>query len=394
MDTDAAMVLEKLRSGYFLPSLSVIATRLVELASDERSSVGDLAGLIEDDPSLTVRLLRLANSALLRTAEPVTSVEQAVFRVGFDRLRIMALSLSLRDTFPMGRRGPMDYEEFWRASVYRATLAKSIALKTGKVTHDEAFVAGLTQEIGLLILFDLCIKGKDEQVDLSLYPLQSLLSRERERYGLDHRQIGEAALAYWRFPDRIVACQRPAGGGSPEGADAPLCVTCETARELARVICHEPAELSSSFDVARLRFGLDHEAVSEILLDAFEQVEVLAQSLNLELSKEKDLLEIMEKANAALARISDRIPSRESPLAGQQPPSFHGLDAAKGPGVDETLQAVAHEIRNPLVSVGGFVKRLSKTVEPSSKAWDYVQIILEETRKLEEALAYMTKGGR
>jgi nitrogen-specific signal transduction histidine kinase len=58
------------------------------------------------------------------------------------------------------------------------------------------------------------------------------------------------------------------------------------------------------------------------------------------------------------------------------------------------LQAVAHEIRNPLVSVGGFVKRLSKTVEPSSKAWDYVQIILEETRKLEEALAYMTKGGR
>jgi HD-like signal output (HDOD) protein len=394
MDADSRVILEKLRAGYFLPSLSAIAMRLVELASSEDTSLDQLAALIEKDPSLTVRLLKLANSTLLRAAEPVTSIEQAIFRIGFNRLRIMALSLSLRDTFPMGRRGPMDYEAFWRASVYRATLAKSLAQRFGGVSADEAFVAGLIQEIGLLILFDLFVKGKDEAFELGIYPLRDLLTRERDRYGLDHRQVGEAALTYWNFPDRIIACQRAVVAVVDPRATAPLCATCETARELARIICHRPADLSSSFDMVRVRFGLDHETISEMLLDAFDQVESLAESLNLELNRDRDLLDIMEKANAALARISERIPPAEYPPDVKLPSSFHGLTSAKNPAVDETLQAVAHEIRNPLVSVGGFVKRLSKTIDPSSKTWDYVQIILDETRKLEEALAYMTKGGR
>lgn len=392
MTADASVVLDKLKSGYFLPSLSVIATKLVELASDDGSSVDQLAVFIEKDPSLTVRLLRLANSAFLRSGEPVTSIERAIFRIGFDRLRIMALSLSLRDTFPMGRRGPMDYEEFWKASLYRAVLAKSVSEHLGAAHADEAFVAGLTQEIGLLILFDLFIKGKDEAFDLGLYPLRDLLERERDRYGVDHRQVGEAALSFWRFPERITACQRSfASKADPE---PPLCAICETARELARIICHGAADLGSSFDVVSLRFGLDHDTVSDMLLDAFDQVEALAETLNIELNREKDLLEIVEKANAALARISERIPPAGCPPAAPIPPSFRGLADAKSLPVDETLQAVAHEIRNPLVSVGGFVKRLSKNVDPSSKAWHYVQIILEETTKLEEALAHMTKGGR
>ena len=96
-------VVNRLESGYALPSLSVIAIKLVELASDEDCSVTKLAGLIEKDPSLTVRLLKLANSVFFRGREPAATVNQAIVRIGFRQLRIMALSLSLRDTFPMAR---------------------------------------------------------------------------------------------------------------------------------------------------------------------------------------------------------------------------------------------------------------------------------------------------
>jgi len=61
-------LLKRLESGYSLPALSVVAIRLVELASDEQCSVNDLVSLIEKDPSLAIRLLKIANSAFFKTA--------------------------------------------------------------------------------------------------------------------------------------------------------------------------------------------------------------------------------------------------------------------------------------------------------------------------------------
>ena len=90
-------LLRRLESGFSLPTLSVVAIRLVELASDEECSVNDLVSLIEKDPSLAIRLLKIANSAFFKSAEPVTTLRQAVIRIGFQQLRIMALSLSLSD---------------------------------------------------------------------------------------------------------------------------------------------------------------------------------------------------------------------------------------------------------------------------------------------------------
>src|SRR5271169_4730176 len=113
------VILQKIKEGYGLPVLSPVAIRLIELASSETSSVDDLAGLIAKDPSFTVRVLALANSVLFGSAGQIATIENAVMKIGFTRLRIVALSIALRDTFPMGKVGPMDYEEFWRVSLYR-----------------------------------------------------------------------------------------------------------------------------------------------------------------------------------------------------------------------------------------------------------------------------------
>ncbi|MBW2215799.1 MAG: HDOD domain-containing protein, partial [Deltaproteobacteria bacterium] len=80
-------LLNLLKSGYSLPPLSPVATKLVELAADDSCSARDLANLIEKDPSLSVRLLKLANSAFFRTLYPVTTLTQAVVKVGFQHLR-------------------------------------------------------------------------------------------------------------------------------------------------------------------------------------------------------------------------------------------------------------------------------------------------------------------
>ena len=386
-------LLKEIESGYSLPTLSPVALRLVEVASDESGSAEDLAALIEIDPSLAVRVLKVANSAFFRTAQPTSSLKQAVVKLGFQRLRIMALSLSLRDTFPMGKIGALDYELFWNATLYRALITKSLAARLTGCYPEEAFVAGLIMEIGLLILFDLRIKSDTGIPPIKLEPLEELLRWERDRYGIDHRQVGEAALDYWRFPKNIVQCQLLYGQAALS-QDAPLLAKIyELSREFSRLLSLESGDFHTLFNQAQKYMGLSQEVINDILLTTFDQVQDVADNLRVELNKERDLIEIMEKANRVLSEISGKM-SEFQGIHHQTPlPSFDSLGEDRGREA-HTLQAVAHEIRNPLLAVGGFARKLAASLDPASKGGEYAKIILEEASRLERALSEMTRGKR
>jgi HD-like signal output (HDOD) protein len=386
-------LLRQIESGYSLPSLSPVAMKLVEIALDETCSAGELTTLIERDPSLAVRVLRLANSAFFLTRKPTTSLKQAVVKVGFQRLRIMALSLSLRDTFPMAKIGALDYEKFWHTTLYRALIAKSFATHLKNCYPEEAFVAGLIMEIGLLILFDLQIKFDAEAPPIKLEPLEELLAWERDRYGIDHRQVGEAALRCWKFPEIIVQCQLLYGQAAlPQ--DAPLLAKIyELSRELSSLISQGSAGFHTPFNDAERLLGLNRDVINTILLATFDQVQDIADNLNVELNRERDLMEIMEKANKALSQISEKMPVYQEITGHVALPSFNSLDKRKDI-VEHTLQAVAHEIRNPLLAVGGFARKLATSLDPASKGGEYVRIILEEASRLEKALLEMNSENR
>jgi HD-like signal output (HDOD) protein len=386
-------LLRQIESGYSLPTLSPIAMKLVEMALDETCSAGDLTALIERDPSLAVRVLRLANSTFFLTRKPTTSLKQAVVKVGFQRLRIMALSLSLRDTFPMATIGTFDYKKFWHTTLYRALIAKSFAAYLEDCYPEEAFVTGLIMEIGLPILFDLQIKFDTEAPPIKLEPLEELLTWERDRYGIDHRQVGEAALRYWKFPNIIIQCQSLYGQAALS-QDAPLLVKIsELSREFSGLISQGSARFHTPFNDAERFLGLSRDMINDILFTTFDQVQDIADNLNVELNRERDIIEIMEKANKALSQISEKMPAYKEVTDHVSLPSFSTLDERKDI-VEHTLQAVVHEIRNPLLAVGGFARKLATSLDPASKGGEYVRIILEEASRLEKALFEMTRENR
>ena len=381
-------LLKRLESGYSLPALSVVAIRLVELASDEQCSVNDLVSLIEKDPSLAIRLLKIANSAFFKTAEPATTLRQAVIRIGFQQLRIMALSLSLRDTFPMGTVGGFDYERFWRASLYRALMAKSLAEQIRTCNPEEAFVAGLTLGVGFLIFFNMFIRDSGEEIAHELNSLEKLLAWEQDKFGVNHRQIGAAALNYWKFPDSIVDCQE---GFLKLPGCSPLSTICELARIMSMSLLGRSKDFHDLFRDAKGWLGLGENAINAAILSVFQEVDDIAENLKIEMDKEKDLLGLMEKANHALSGISEKISMMQFQGGAAEPPSFETIKEERN-GQDvitNTLQAVAHEIRNPLVAVAGFARKLSSTLDPESKGGKYAQIILQEAQRLEEALNQM-----
>ena len=391
MRTDSGPnLLKSIASGYSLPPLSVAAIKLIELASDDTSSADDLARVIDKDPALAARLLKLANNAFFRSTSPVSTLKQAIVRIGFHQLRIMALSLSLRETFPMGKEGGMDYEKFWRSSLYRALLAKSLAQHLKFCNPEEAFAAGLIHEIGLIILFDLLIKGKDDDFTIDLAPLERNLAEERDRYGIDHRQAGEAALRFWKFPDEMIACQSLYGNAALLEDVPSLARVCEMARRLSQTLFQHSKGLDPVFLEADSTFGIEQDVINDALSTTFQEVQAIAEGLRVELNRERDLLDIMEKANQTLSQISEKLAAAQVVEKKKQLPSLDSLTAESDPVV-QTLQAVAHEIRNPLLAVGGFARKLSEVLDPSSDEGKYATIILKEATRLECAFSEMTQ---
>ncbi len=379
-------LLSFLKPGYSPPPLSPVAVNLVELAADENCSADDLANLIETDPSLAVRLLKLANSAFFQTLYPAATLNQAVVRVGFHHLRIMALSVSLRDAFPFGKIGSLDYENFWRISIYRALIAKYLARHLQICNSEEAFVAALTMEIGLLVFLDLFIKGSAEDIELKLEPLENLLLWEKEQYGVDHRQIGEEALRYWKFPENIIACQKASNDSlSSEDCD-PIVRLCQLASVLTGIVSSNSEDFEKPYKVAEKFLGLDQTVINNIIITTFEQVEDIADSLRVNLKKENDLLRIVEKANLALSHISEKISTAQQTQGPNSLPAFDSLGNIDN-SIIYTLQAVVHEIRNPLTAIGGFARRLVRSAELDSAGSKYAHAILKEAERLEEFMS-------
>lgn len=393
MDQRGQAILERVLAKGGMPSLSPIAMRLVSMASDESVTASELARLISQDPGLTARLLRLANSAAYRRAGgAVTNLSRAVVLMGLREVRIMALSISLRDTLPVKGKG-LDYRPFWRASLYRALLAREVALRLAVPEVEEAFVAGLLLEMGLPLLLRVLTPEEMEDFPGLDASLRQMLTWQQRRLGVNHREVGAQVMAEWGLPEVLVACQ---GVLSEKGREkAPLLKEiADFARQATETFFLPDRLLTDIHQTAWRLFGLDGEAVNQLMTGALFAAGEAAQALEVELDQEADLLLIMEKANQALVQLSTRLEDgmRAAPAA----PAATGGPGGGGPAGDvqrlqdeavaHTLDAVAHEIRNPLMSVGGFARRLAKPGASGEKVMHYAQAILAEAARLDQAL--------
>ena len=136
-----------------LPTLPVVANRVISLIDNPQAGWSDVSRVIEHDQSLTANVLKLANSAYYGFSREISTIKQAVSLLGFNTISQLVMCASVFDMFKGGKTSVFfNRKEFWKHSIACALASQIIAKKTDYPKSEIAFTGGLLHDIGKVAL--------------------------------------------------------------------------------------------------------------------------------------------------------------------------------------------------------------------------------------------------
>lgn len=185
-----------------LPAIPAVVQEVIASFKNANLDSAILAHKIEQDQSLSARVLRVANSTFYGFPRKIGSIQDAVVVIGFSGVRSLVLAAGFVHAFPPTPGGSFDRQTYWKRSFRVAGYAKALAqcLRQGQ---QMAFTAGMFYDVGELVL-DVCIPEQfvgilEQQKSSGL----TLIEIERSELGCDHASIGAEMARRWNFPPEI-----------------------------------------------------------------------------------------------------------------------------------------------------------------------------------------------
>jgi HD-like signal output (HDOD) protein len=200
-----------------LPTLPVVLTNILQIASDESASASDLAVFISRDQAIANKVLRLANSAYYGLARKVDSIQRAIAIIGFNEIVSLAVGMGVFSTLSNRRAdGLLSMRELWLHSIGCSFAAKQVvtrvrAARTAgpglqalrQARGEELFLSGLLHDIGKVIFaiyFPQEYSVVLEAAEAERAPLQD---KEHALLGLDHAEMAGLIMERWNFPEAL-----------------------------------------------------------------------------------------------------------------------------------------------------------------------------------------------
>jgi len=188
-----------------LPTLSIVASNIIQITQSPKSSALEVGKAISQDPALVSRILRIANSTFYGFPGKISTIPHAVVILGFVNIRNLVLAASISRIFSSkGGDGYFDREGFWRHSLACGVTLKLIAKRLGMKNLEEGFIWGLLHDIGKLVL-DAYFKEDFTRV-VCLAKEKGILLRdaEQELLGFGHAEVGGIVADKWNLPPALI----------------------------------------------------------------------------------------------------------------------------------------------------------------------------------------------
>lgn len=201
-------IAELVRGVGALITLPDVFIRISQLVEDPNSNMADIAKVVGQDPSFTVRLLRVANSSFYGFSSKIDTVPKAVAIIGTSQIRSLALATSVASSFDGLPNTLVSMENFWKHSLYCALAARILAKQARKCDPDAVFTAALLHDIGELVIFNRMPQQAKEALLLVLDSGDELPVHQAERQimGFDHSQVGGELARQWKLPPMLEEC--------------------------------------------------------------------------------------------------------------------------------------------------------------------------------------------
>lgn len=261
-----------------LPVLSISAQEIIKAINDQEISIPELCAMIETEPSLTARLLGLANSAYFAYAGHVHSLKQAVYRVlGLKLTQSMCLGILVSEVLDPGQCPVFSGRRFWFTALTTAILSRQFCANSRFLSSTDpglAYTVGLLHNIGLLALVykfpNLMTKLFEESLETEI-PLREIL---RTKCSVDQFEVGGWLAARWQFPKAIrITLQKQRDRGY-QGPFDRLAALVGKSADLAEQIFLE-REIPSSIQQVASEYEILPSVADNLVYDLLNQLENL-----------------------------------------------------------------------------------------------------------------------
>ena len=188
-----------------ISSIQSVVSGVIDVINDPQSSAKDLKDIIEIDPPLTAKVLKVANSAYYYSLKKISEIQHAVIWIGFDVVKEIALSQKVCEVFEQDETvSGYSGRSLWKHSIAVALLGKMICRREFGERGENAYAAGLLHDIGIIVenqflekeFTDILHKTEQEKINLS--------KAESEVLGYTHTDIGKMLTEHWSFPEELV----------------------------------------------------------------------------------------------------------------------------------------------------------------------------------------------
>lgn len=256
-----------------LPTIPVVATKVMQLIEDEKATAEELARVVASDPAVAARVLKISNSSFYGCQRQIQTLSHAIIVLGFGTLKSLVVAASVKQVYqPYGLTEKMLWEHSFGAGLASRLIAKEIRL----VSEEEAFLGGLFHDIGKIIMNNINNQQFQEAMQRCYNDGITFETAEQQVYPYTHSEVGGLVLKKWNFPDILMhAVLKHHTFDFAENEDAyQINLTCVVG--LANLFCHKAGigmrepndDLDLALSVPAQRLGLTTERL-DALLESF-----------------------------------------------------------------------------------------------------------------------------